>query len=190
MYISYTHEVLIQNIFCLLKYFYKDFIILYISSDIVEAQEPWRNTFEEHQPVRASHDLVQLPDGQGGRGHVGEGHQVCDGHGRDRFFPPARQPPARRTVPQLPDLAAAFGRLLGMHGPALHRVHIPPSGYSQDGSRGGQDRRGGPKAPGVRRLRTPCGGRVRHAYTGRRQHQRAGHNDRREGRGHDQGNMA
>jgi len=85
----------------------------------------------------------------------------------------------------LSDVAAAFGRLLGMHGPALHCVHIPPSRYRQNGSRGGQDRRGGPKAPSVRRLWAPGGGRVRHAYTGRRQHQRAGHNDCREGRGHD-----
>lgn len=54
----------------------------------------------------------------------------------------------------------------------------------------GPYRGGGPAAPGVRRQWAAGGGRVRHADVGQRQHQRAGHNDRREGRGHDQGNVA
>jgi len=77
-----------------------------------------------------------------------------------------------------------------MHGPALHGDHIPSGGYRQDGARVGQDRGGGPAAPGVRNPRAACGGRVRHAHAGQCQHQRAGYNDRREGRGHDKGEMA
>jgi len=44
-----------------------------ISADIVEAQEPRRNTVAERQSIRVSFDLAQLLDGQGGRGHAGEG---------------------------------------------------------------------------------------------------------------------
>jgi len=65
-----------------------------------------------------------------------------------------------------------------MHDPTLHRVHIQSGGYRQDGSQGGQDRRGGPTAPGVRRLWTPGGGRICYAHAGLHQLQRARHNDR------------
>jgi len=58
---------------------------------------------------------------------------------------------------------------------------MPPGGYRQNGSQGGQDRRGGPNAPGVRRPRAPGGGRVHHAHAGRSQHKRAGNNDCRKG---------
>jgi len=54
----------------------------------------------------------------------------------------------------------------------------------------GQDGRGRPAAPGVRRQRAAGGGRVRDAHAGQRQHQRPGHNDRGEGGRHDQGEMA
>jgi len=74
-----------------------------------------------------------------------------------------------------------------VHGPAIHGDNIPSGWYRQNGARVGQDRGGGPAAPGVRRPRAPGGGRVRHANAGQRQHQRAGHNDRREGCGLDQG---
>jgi len=52
-----------------------------ISADIVEAQEPRRNTVAEYQPIRLSQDLAQLLDGQRGCGHAGEGSQVCVANG-------------------------------------------------------------------------------------------------------------
>ncbi len=68
-------------------------------------------------------------------------------------------------------------------GRGRHRHHdLPPGRHRQDGPRKRSDGGGRRSAAGDRACGLACGGRIGHAHDHVRQHQRADHDDRREGR--------
>lgn len=88
------------------------------------------------------------------------------------------------------EVQVRLGPILGVRGDGVHDHHIPSGWHVQNGT--GRRRGGcrGPEAESARRGRSQGGGRVHHAHDRPGQHERADHNDRGKGVGHDQEKMA